>query len=165
VSARTEDARPEREPFASEASPIVKFALGLPAQNIVAPAVVTHPGAVAPRARTPGAADTLPASTGCSHRPERSSRGLQSQGGTDISRTIIIPADVVPLVYSGLQLDIWQRVMPELDELFVRRGRLEDPEWFTEPFERLDRTRALLEEIDWPRAHVPAEVAIDFDAH
>jgi hypothetical protein len=52
-----------------------------------------------------------------------------------MSRTITIPADVVPLVYSGLQLDIWQRVMPELDELFVRKGRVGHPEWFTEPFE------------------------------
>jgi hypothetical protein len=82
-----------------------------------------------------------------------------------MSRIITIPADVVPLVYSGLQLDIWQGVMPELDELFVRRGRVEHPEWFTESFERLDRTRALLEEIDWPRTSVPAEAVIDFDAH
>jgi hypothetical protein len=82
-----------------------------------------------------------------------------------MSRTITIPADVVPLVYSGLQLDIWQGVMPELDELFVRRGRVEHPEWFTEPFERLDRTRALLEEIDWPRTSAPAEAVVDFDAH
>ncbi len=82
-----------------------------------------------------------------------------------MSRTITIPADVVPLVYSGLQLDIWQGVMPELEELFVRRGRVEHPEWFTEPFERLDRTRALLEEIDWPRTSAPAEAVVDFDAH
>jgi hypothetical protein len=41
--------------------------------------------------------------------------------------TITIPADVVPLVYSGLQLDIWQGVMPELDELFLRRGAYADP--------------------------------------
>jgi hypothetical protein len=82
-----------------------------------------------------------------------------------MSSLITIPADVIPLLYSGLQLDIWQRVMPDLDELFLREGRAEHPEWFAEPFERLDRTRALLDVIDWPRSHQPIATSIELDAH
>lgn len=79
--------------------------------------------------------------------------------------TITIPADVVPLVYSGLQLDIWQDVMPELDELFLRPGRAEHPEWFIEPFRRFDRIRGLLDLIDWPRTDPPAELGVDYEPH
>lgn len=62
--------------------------------------------------------------------------------------TITIPADVVPLLYAGLQLDLWQRIVPELDEMLERPGRAEHPEWFTEHFERFCRTLALLEEVE-----------------
>jgi hypothetical protein len=79
--------------------------------------------------------------------------------------TITIPADVVPLLYAGLQLDLWQCIVPQLDELLERPGRAEHPEWFTEPFERFCRTLALLEEIDWPRADPPAECEIELDTH
>jgi hypothetical protein len=80
-------------------------------------------------------------------------------------RTITIPADVVPLVYSGLQLDIWQGVMPELDELFLRPGRAEHPEWFERPFRRFHRIRELLDLIDWPRAELPADIEVEFEPH
>jgi hypothetical protein len=79
--------------------------------------------------------------------------------------TITIPADVVPLLYSGLQLDIWQGVMPELDELFLRPGRAEHPEWFTEPFRRFDQIRELLDLIDWPRADPPVDLGVEFGRH
>jgi len=74
--------------------------------------------------------------------------------------TIVIPANVIPLLYSGLQLDLWQRVLPELAEFLERPGRAEHPEWFTEAFAHLDRTRALLEEIDWPRTRPPARAEV-----
>jgi hypothetical protein len=79
--------------------------------------------------------------------------------------TIVIPADVLPLLYSGLQLDLWQRVLPELTELLERPGRAEHPERFTQAFARLDRQRALLEEIDWPRTRPPAATEIAKEHH
>jgi hypothetical protein len=79
--------------------------------------------------------------------------------------SIAIPADVVPLLYAGLQLDLWQCIVPQLDELLERPGRAEHPEWFTEPFERFRRTLALLEAVDWPRARPPVGCEIELDAH
>jgi hypothetical protein len=78
---------------------------------------------------------------------------------------IVVPADVVPALYSGLQLDLWQRVLPELDELLERPGRTEHPEWFAEPLLRLDRARALLQAIDQSRIDPPAALALDLDVH
>jgi hypothetical protein len=76
-----------------------------------------------------------------------------------------VPVDVVPLLYSGLQLDIGHRILPELQELFMRPGRKDHPEWFTEPFRRLDAARELLGVIDWPRDHPAVETDIEIDRH
>lgn len=78
---------------------------------------------------------------------------------------ITVPVDVVPLLYSGLQLDIGHRILPELQELFMRPGRKDHPEWFVEPFRRLDAARELLQVIDWPRDHQAVEVDVEIDLH
>jgi hypothetical protein len=77
---------------------------------------------------------------------------------------IPIPAGVVPLLYSGLQLDL-RRVTDELDDLLEQPGRVEHRERFTGPFERWDRIRALLDVIDWPSGHPPAQAIVDIDTH
>ncbi len=76
---------------------------------------------------------------------------------------ITVPADVVPLLYSGLQLDICHYILPELDELYMKPGREDHPEWFTETYRRLDKTRELLLIIDWPREHPALEAAVEID--
>lgn len=81
-----------------------------------------------------------------------------------MTRFIPIPADVVPLLYSGLQLDL-RRLTDELDDLLEQPGRVEHRERFTGPFERWDRIRALLDVIDWPSGHPPAQAIVDIDTH
>jgi hypothetical protein len=75
-----------------------------------------------------------------------------------------IPAEIRPLLFSGCLFDLSQTVA-EFSALFDRRGSTDHPEWFVEPFECFDRTRALLELLDWPRIDPPSEVRVDEFAH
>ena len=73
---------------------------------------------------------------------------------------ITIPADVVPLLYSGLELEVW-RLAEELDQAFDTRE--EDHGWFGAPLDRLDRTGELMRVIDWPQDHPPTEATVEID--
>ncbi len=73
---------------------------------------------------------------------------------------ITVPAAVVPLLYSGLELEIWG-LDGELEEAFPTRR--ENPAWFGTPIDRLDRTRELLRVIDWPRTGPPVEATVEID--
>jgi hypothetical protein len=77
-----------------------------------------------------------------------------------MSRFIAVPAEVVPLLYSGLELVVWG-VDGELEEAFP--SRRENPAWFEAPLDRLTRTCELLRVIDWPRSGPPVEVTVDID--
>ncbi len=69
---------------------------------------------------------------------------------------ITVPAGVVPLLYSGLQLHIREHILPKLDGLYRKAGRAEHPEWFPQPFIEMDEARELMLVIDWPRDCPPA---------
>jgi hypothetical protein len=77
--------------------------------------------------------------------------------------SITVPAGVVSLLYSGLQLHIRDHILPELDELYRKPGRKEHPKWFTQPYRRLSIALELLLIIDWPRDRPVPEVDIEID--
>src|ERR1700704_3621446 len=71
---------------------------------------------------------------------------------------ITVPAAVVPLLYSGLELEVW-RLDEELYEAFQTRE--ENPAWFEAPIDRLDKTCELLRRIDWLRTSPPVEATVE----
>jgi hypothetical protein len=73
---------------------------------------------------------------------------------------ITVPAAVVPLLYSGLELEIWG-LDGELEEAFPTRS--ENPAWFEAPIDRLNRTCELLRMIDWLRTGPPVEATVEID--
>ncbi len=74
---------------------------------------------------------------------------------------ITVPAAVVPLLYSGLELEIWG-LDGELDQAFQTRE--ENPAWFETPIDRLDQTRELLRVIDWLRTGPPVEAIVEISS-
>jgi hypothetical protein len=77
-----------------------------------------------------------------------------------MTRFITVPADVTPLLFSGLELEVW-RLAEELDQAFDTRE--ENHGWFEVPLESLGRTRELLRVIDWPKDHPPTEATVEID--
>lgn len=77
-----------------------------------------------------------------------------------MTRFITIPATVVPLLYSGLELLVWG-LDGELEEAFPTRR--ENPAWFEGPLGRLDRTCELLRVIDWPRSGPPVAATVEIE--
>jgi hypothetical protein len=73
---------------------------------------------------------------------------------------VTVPAAVVPLLYSGLELEVW-RLDEELDQAFQTRE--ENPAWFETPIDRLYQTRELLRVIDWMRIGPPVEATVEID--
>jgi hypothetical protein len=73
---------------------------------------------------------------------------------------VTVPAEVVPLLYGGLELLVWG-LDGELEEAFPTRR--ENPAWFEGPLGRLDRTCELLRVIDWPRSGPPVAASVDID--
>jgi hypothetical protein len=78
-----------------------------------------------------------------------------------MTRFVTIPADVVPLAYSGLELEVW-RLTGTMDRAFHTRE--ENPGWFEAPLERLERACELARVIDWPRTGPPVEADVKIDA-
>lgn len=77
-----------------------------------------------------------------------------------MTRFVTVPAEVVPLLYSGLELLVWG-LDGELEEAFPTRR--ENPTWFEGPLGRLSWTCELLRVIDWPRSSPPVAAAVDID--
>ncbi len=77
-----------------------------------------------------------------------------------MSRFVAVPAVVVPLLYSGVELVVWG-LDGELEEAFPTRST--DPTWYAGPLGRLDRACEFLRVIDWPRGGPPVEAAVDID--
>ncbi|HEV3070104.1 MAG TPA: hypothetical protein VGY76_01600 [Solirubrobacteraceae bacterium] len=65
---------------------------------------------------------------------------------------------VVPLAYSGLELEVW-RLAEELDEAFHTRA--ENLGWFEVPLRNLNQACELLRVIDWQRTGPPVEADIE----
>lgn len=77
-----------------------------------------------------------------------------------MTRFITIPATVVPLLYSGLELVVWG-LDGELEEAFPTRR--ENPAWFEGPLGRLDGACELLRVIDWPRTGPPVAATVEIE--
>jgi len=78
-----------------------------------------------------------------------------------MTRFITIPGPVVPLLYSGLETELWHH--DEIESYFQTRS--EDPGWFEEPLERMSRCAELLRIIDWPRTGPPLEATVEARWH
>jgi hypothetical protein len=77
-----------------------------------------------------------------------------------MTRFITVPAPVVPLLYSGIELVVWG-LDGELEQAFPTRST--DPGWYTGPLERLDRACEFLRVLDWPRGGPPVEATVEID--
>jgi hypothetical protein len=77
-----------------------------------------------------------------------------------MTRFVTVPAVVVPLLYSGVELVVWG-LDGELEEAFPARST--DPTWYEGPLDRLDRACEFLRVIDWPRSGPPVEATVDID--
>jgi hypothetical protein len=77
-----------------------------------------------------------------------------------MTRYITLSPDVVPLAYSGLELEV-SRLAKELDE--ASQTRKENPGWFERPLDSLDLTCELLRVIAWPNNHPPVEAIVEID--
>ena len=76
-----------------------------------------------------------------------------------MTRLVTIPAPVVPLLYSGIELEIWG-MEGALEAAFEIRA--ENHEWFAEPIDMLFRLGELLRVIDWRRDRPPVAADVEF---
>jgi hypothetical protein len=72
---------------------------------------------------------------------------------------IAVPAEVVPLLYSGVELVVWG-LDGELEQAFPTRS--ENHTWYAGPLGRLDRACEFLRVLDWP-ASGPVEATVEID--
>lgn len=74
-------------------------------------------------------------------------------------RFVTVPAPVVPLLYSGLELEVW-RITEDLDKAFDTRE--EHSGWYEKPLAELNRAGELLRVINWPQSG-PADATVEID--
>ena len=130
--------------------------------KIKCPRAALTAGGVAPRVRAPGARVTLPMQAWLSSPTV--SRGLQPQGGTEMSSKLTIPAELVRTLRIGLHSELGEAAS-EIDQITYQPGREEYPEWYEEPLTQLDGARALLDVIGWGETQQPVAVEIDLAEH
>lgn len=81
-----------------------------------------------------------------------------------MSSTLMIPADVVPEVRSGLMYLI-SDATGQLDELLPLNSRDLDPEWYVPARRMLEEVFALLDRVGWSPVGSEREVEIDVGKH
>jgi hypothetical protein len=96
--------------------------------------------------------------------PEQSSRSLQLQEEPKMSTTLTVPAQVVTFVRSALHTELGSAA-EALAGVVERRGHEDHPEWFAEPLQRHDATRALLDVIGWGNTDQTGDVRVDLCTH
>jgi len=81
-----------------------------------------------------------------------------------MSTTVTVPAQVVTLVRSALHTELGNAA-EALAGVVERHGNEDHPEWFTEPLQRHDATRALLDVIGWDNTSQPVDARVDLRIH
>lgn len=78
--------------------------------------------------------------------------------------TITVPAQLVGVLRNGLHSEIGNAA-ESLAQVAGQADREQHPEWYREPIEYLDRTRALLDLIGWSATSPSDEVRVDLREH
>jgi hypothetical protein len=81
-----------------------------------------------------------------------------------MSNTLNVPTEMVDHLRSGVHIELGA-VAQEISNASDRYRRQSHPEWFSEPFRRLDAIRALLEVAGWSTSGYGQEIEIDLDVH
>jgi len=81
-----------------------------------------------------------------------------------MSTTLSIPAEIVEHLRCGLHMELGHAT-EEIATLSTLRDRETHPDWYAEPLQQLDATRALLDLVGWSTTETPEPVEIDFDQH